>query len=140
MGIKYEFEVLHVAELLEELIDSGNLSLQSTEDTIYAWHDPCHLGRHMGVYDAPRNVMDKTAIDYIEMEPNRENAWCCGAGGGARAAYSEWSLDTAKKRISQVSGTKNIVTACPFCVRNLRDASSDDYDVVDIIEIIDRLL
>ncbi len=140
MDLEYDFDVLHITEFLEELITAGNLKLRSTEGIVYAWHDPCHLGRHMQVYDAPRKVMSASSIDYVEMDPNLENAWCCGAGGGARAAYSDWSLETAKKRISQIPGTTNIVTACPFCVRNLRDASPDDYAVVDIIEIVDRLL
>ena len=87
----------------------------------------------------PEGVMEAAKITYLEMTSNRENAWCCGAGGGARAAYPDWSLLTAKKRLEHANGCKSIVTACPFCVRNLRDASEEHIEVVDIVEIIDRI-
>ena len=141
MGLDYQFEILHTVELLEELLDSKQLAMRCDEESQYAWHDPCHLGRHMKVYETPRNVMKKAGINYQEMAQNRENAWCCGAGGGARAAYSDWSLLTAKTRIDQAreTGATKIVTACPFCVKNLRDAADENYEVVDIVEIVDRL-
>jgi Fe-S oxidoreductase len=140
IGVAYGFEVLHTVHLLEELLKENKISLKSSDDVSYSWHDPCHLGRHMNVYDTPRNVMQMAGIDYLEMKQNRENAWCCGAGGGARAAYSDWSLVTAKKRIDQVEGTTNIVTACPFCVKNLRDTSEGKFKVYDLVELVDRLL
>ncbi|MDF1538459.1 MAG: (Fe-S)-binding protein [Candidatus Thorarchaeota archaeon] len=141
MGLDYQFEILHTAQLLEELLATRKLSIKTSSETEYAWHDPCHLGRHMNVYDAPRKVMEIAGVKYLEMEQNRENAWCCGAGGGARAAFSDWSILTSEKRVAQAKaiGTKNIVTACPFCITNLRDASSKESEVVDLVEIIDRI-
>ncbi|MHA1908906.1 MAG: (Fe-S)-binding protein [Candidatus Thorarchaeota archaeon] len=139
LGLDYQFEVLHTTELLEELLDSNQLTVKKSEDSVYTWHDPCHLGRHMNVYDTPRNVMEKAGIKYLEMVQNRENAWCCGAGGGARAAYSDWSLLTAKTRIEQAKGNTRLVTACPFCVKNLQDAADPEYEVLDLVEIIDRI-
>jgi Fe-S oxidoreductase len=137
IGLEYSFEVLHTTELFEEFLDNGKLTIKSSEDTSYTWHDPCHLGRHMNVFEAPRNLMSEAGINYNEFDQNRENAWCCGAGGGARAAFSEWSLLTAETRVAQAKGSNHIVTACPFCVKNLRDGSKNE--VVDLVEILDRI-
>jgi Fe-S oxidoreductase len=93
----------------------------------------------MKVYETPRNVMMKSGVRFDEMETNRENAWCCGAGGGARAGYSDWSLLTANTRLEQAGGNTRIVTACPFCVKNLRDGSEETHEVVDLVELIDRI-
>lgn len=141
MGLDPQFEVLHTSQLLEELLATKQLSIKAAEETEYIWHDPCHLGRHMSIYDSPRNVMKEAGIKYLEMEQNRENAWCCGAGGGARAAFTDWSIITSEKRVTQAKekGTTNILTACPFCITNLQETSSKESEVIDLVEIIDRI-
>ncbi len=97
----------------------------------------------MGVYDAPRDVISKLPVDLVEMETTRENAWCCGGGGGAKAAYNDWSVETARTRIEQAlrTGAELIVSACPFCTRNLRDGSSEDGPpVIDLTELVGRFI
>ncbi len=144
MGIDYDFTVLHITEFIEQLMKQGKLNLKPPKpDGIYTWHDPCHLGRHTNVYDSPRHVLQEIRLPFVEMASSRENAWCCGAGGGCKSAYGEWSLETASKRISQAHdvSAETIVTGCPFCVRNLRDASKDtEIQIIDIAELIDSLL
>jgi Fe-S oxidoreductase len=85
--------------------------------------------------------MELLSINLIEMKYNRENAWCCGAGGGSRAAFSDWSLDTARKRVEMAleTGAERLVSACPFCKRNLKDASGERIEVLDISELVDKL-
>lgn len=143
MGVRYEFDILHITEFIEHLIDQGSLHIKDSLNIVpYTWHDPCHLGRHMDVYDSPRNVLEKMRVPLLEMETSRENAWCCGAGGGCKSAYADWSLETATSRIAQAQdvGASAIVTGCPFCVRNLRDASEfSKMKVLDIAELVDRL-
>ena len=96
----------------------------------------------MGVYEAPREVLSKLPVSVVEMKRNRDNAWCCGAGGGARSAYEEMAIATGKSRIQQATdtGAQKIVSACPFCTGNLRDAAdSDEIDVIDLAELVDKL-
>ncbi|NHJ15301.1 MAG: hypothetical protein EAX95_16590 [Candidatus Thorarchaeota archaeon] len=72
----------------------------------------------------------------------RENAWCCGAGGGSKSAFGDWAVETAAKRIEQAAdtGAEMLVSTCPFCSRNLRDGSgSSEIKVVDLVELVDRV-
>jgi len=63
------------------------------------WHDPCHLGRHCGIYEEPRNVIKAIpGIDLVEMERIKDQAWCCGGGGGARTAFMDFAQKTASKK------------------------------------------
>ena len=95
-----------------------------------------------GVYDAPRDVLKSIpGIDLVEMERIREYAWCCGAGGGAREAYPDFSKWTAAERIEEAksTGSEAIVTACPWCERNFIDAvknTSSTMKVFDIVELL----
>jgi Fe-S oxidoreductase len=137
-------DVLHITHLLEELLRTGALAIDHSSNLGgVAYHDPCHLGRHMGEYESPRHILSKLPVTYLEMkDKERENAWCCGAGGGAKAAYGDWAIETGRKRIQQVEevGANMLVSTCPFCSRNLRDASdSSDVQVVDLIELVDRV-
>lgn len=124
--------VISVPEFLAEHL--GDLKLKRL-DLKVSYHDPCHLGRHNGVYDAPREVI-KAICELKEMKNIRENSRCCGGGGGVRIGYPDISLELARKRLEDVpEGVDYIVTSCPLCVRNLRDAGGD-IEVIDIIELV----
>jgi heterodisulfide reductase subunit D len=105
------------------------------------YHDPCHLGRHLGengVYDAPRSVLKAVpGIELVEMERNRENAWCCGAGAGVSQANPELALWTAGERLKEAgaTGASALVTACPWCIRNFKDAAKEYGEQIDIYDI-----
>ena len=133
------FKVQHMTEFLAE----QELKLKSM-DGIVTYHDPCHLGRHSGVYDAPRKVIGKIpGITFKEMEFTRNLAHCCGGGGGVRSAYPEESKRIASTRVDEAvaTGAKTIITTCPFCVSNLILGQGDrDIKVVDLTELIDDLL
>ena len=108
------------------------------------YHDPCHLGRHMDLYEEPREIISKIpGIQLIEMKRNRNNAWCCGAGGGVKSQFSELAIDISKERVREAieTGAQVLLTSCPFCVGNLQDAltqmSSDDQDKIKVVDIID---
>jgi Fe-S oxidoreductase len=143
LGLKLDVEIIHSSEMFRNLIRAGNLMIvSSAPDLKITYHDPCHLGRHMGVYEIPREVLSQLPVSVIEMKKNRDNAWCCGAGGGAKSAYEEMAISTGKARIQQAmeTGAQKIVSACPFCTRNLRDAAgSDEIDVIDLAELVDEL-
>ncbi|MDD3042216.1 MAG: (Fe-S)-binding protein [Methanosarcinaceae archaeon] len=127
-----EFRVISVPEFLAEHLEE--LPLKKLDLTV-SYHDPCHLGRHNEIYDEPRKVI-RAICELKEMKNIRENSRCCGGGGGVRIGYPEISLDLAKKRLEDVpEGVDYLVTSCPLCVRNLRDAGGD-VEVLDLIELV----
>jgi Fe-S oxidoreductase len=126
------FDVIHVSEFLSEHL--SELELKRLDLTV-TYHDGCHLGRCNGVFDAPRDVI-KAVCDLKEMTTNRENARCCGGGGGVRSGYPDLSLALAKKRLAEVpEGVNYVVTSCPLCLKNLTEAGSDT-DVIDLVELV----
>jgi Fe-S oxidoreductase len=128
-------EEIHVISLPEFLADRlGELRLKRLDLTV-SYHDPCHLGRHNKIYEAPRKVI-QAICNLKEMKNIKENSRCCGGGGGVRIGYPDISLELAGSRFEDVpAGVDYIVTSCPLCVRNLRDASSN-VDVIDIVELV----
>ncbi|GAG97913.1 unnamed protein product, partial [marine sediment metagenome] len=92
LGQDLPFEVINVTEVLLDLINDGSLKIpgQDIEAIKVAYHDPCHLGRHMDFYEPPRGVIVKIPnTEMIELRRNRNNAWCCGAGGGVKSQFPE---------------------------------------------------
>jgi Fe-S oxidoreductase len=96
-----------------------------------------------GVYEPPRDVLASIPdLELVEMERNREFAWCCGSGGGSREAYPDFSQWTASERIEEAkaTGAEAIVSACPWCERNFTDAVSASgekmkvYDFIDLVQ------
>ncbi len=132
------FEVLHITEFLA----SKDLKLKPMEGVKATYHDPCHLGRHCGVYDAPRAVISKIpGLDFEEMQYHGKLSHCCGGGGGVRAAYPEESKAIAETRLDEARDADLIITCCPFCVTNLSAAIGDRrIEVRDLVEIVDELL
>ncbi len=87
-----------------------------------AYHDPCHLGRHMGVYEEPRKVIKLVpGVDLIEFKQNRDKSACCGSGGGVRSTLPELSLEVSKTVLAEMPEVDLLVTSCPFCNYNLRE-------------------
>ena len=120
-----ELEVVHHAELIDELMRDGRLVPQSKHESL-TYHDPCYLGRHNEVYDAPRNVLGHITASggLIEMAASRSKSRCCGSGGG----YA-WMDDSPEKRINhtriedvQQCGAGTAVVGCPFCMQMFDDA------------------
>jgi Fe-S oxidoreductase len=99
-----------------------------------------------GVYDPPRNILKSIpGLKLVEMERIREYAWCCGAGGGVKEAYPEFSNWTASERITEAksTGAEAIVSACPWCERNFLDsvkAAGDQMQVLDVVELVERAI
>ncbi|MFX1481086.1 MAG: (Fe-S)-binding protein [Promethearchaeota archaeon] len=139
------FEVKHITETLIELLKNNKIPFKSTESEKLkvTYHDPCHLGRHMDLYEIPREVIAGIpGVELIEMKRNRKHAWCCGAGGGVKSQYPELALDISKERINEAikSGADILTTSCPFCIGNLKDAYEEsEPEVKEKIKVIDLI-
>ena len=145
LDVQPDMEILHLTELLQSLLKDGKFEVSSLDATL-TYHDPCHLGRHSGVYEEPRSVLNSIpGVHLVEMEWNRKFAKCCGAGGGFRSGRSDDAIDIAARRVRDAENVQAslLVTSCPFCLRNLQDGASrinSKIDVVSIESLIDSLL
>jgi Fe-S oxidoreductase len=116
---------LHYTQLLDELIQEGSLRPVNRLDLKVTYHDPCYLGRHAGIYDAPRRILEAIpGATLIEMQNNRERSFCCGGGGGGPWKNSAANDSLGEIRIKEAMGTgaQVIATACPYCIRMLNAA------------------
>lgn len=131
-----DLKVIHISQLLEQLIKENKINLKGNGNLKVTYHDSCHLGRHAGEYEAPRNVINSIS-NLVEMENNREKARCCGSGGGVKSAYGDLSNSIAELRIKEAKDTDAdlLVCACPFCKLNLSQ-NSDDLEVLDLSEFV----
>ncbi|MFX0135020.1 MAG: (Fe-S)-binding protein [Candidatus Hodarchaeota archaeon] len=138
-----EIEILHTVEFLLKVIQEKNIQLKNLGlNTTY--HDPCHTGRHSGLYEEPREILKKIA-NLTEMKTIKQSAKCCGAGGGVKKGFPELALEIAKSRIQEAeeTGAEYLVSICPFCYRNLSDAieaSGSNLKMVDLTELINQAL
>ncbi|MFC1814268.1 (Fe-S)-binding protein, partial [Thermodesulfobacteriota bacterium] len=140
--------VEHVSQMMARNIQSGRIRLKGVEDTeaIYTYHDPCYLGRHNGIYDIPRDVIDAIpGIKRVEMLKCRDRSFCCG-GGGLMLFYEpieEKRMGQMRVEMAKEAGANIIVTACPFCMVNIEDAIKTSglegkMQAVDLVELIDK--
>jgi len=129
-------EVKHISEfLLNHLPEKGEIKMKAT------YHDPCHLGRSLGIYEEPREVLRRCGLEIVEMDRSRDLSWCCGGGGGVRVAFPELSKKLSKIRVEEAKKKEvsTIVTSCPFCLRNLGEAGKEaGVEVKDLIEIVEE--
>lgn len=117
------FEIKHTAEFLIDLIQSSKLKLKNVVNMKVTYHDPCHLGRHNNLYDAPRRLLELIpGIELLEMERVRESARCCGAGGGLKSGYPDIQNKISQTRVKEAeeTGATELVSACPFCYQGLQ--------------------
>jgi heterodisulfide reductase subunit D len=136
-------EILHVTELLQEIIEENTLEMMPLEKGVrVTYHDPCHLSRTAGVYESPREVLKAIpGVDLVEMETTRETAMCCGAGGGLRSYDAELSKKMAADRVKSALDidAEIIATACPFCENNLIAGAALIDSSIRIVDVVDLL-
>ncbi len=148
-GIDGKIEPYHYTQILAPFIQSKKIPLKEYKTSI-TYHDPCYLGRHNGEYKAPRTILESIpGVDLIEMEQNRENAFCCGGGGGNffTDILGGGNDSPNRIRIRQAldTGAQIIAVACPQCAKMLDDAVKleeveDKIEVLDVAEIVTRAL
>jgi len=124
-NLKGSVESEHYTELLCRLVEQGRLEPTREMASTVTYHDPCYLGRHNRIYEAPRRLLQSVpGLTLIEMASNRENSLCCGGGGGGA-----WSNVPTQQRLGVLrieealsTGAEVIATACPYCIRMLSEA------------------
>jgi Fe-S oxidoreductase len=145
---KVNFEVIHTSQYVFQLMNEGKLQIDKGYEKKVAYHDPCYLGRHNGVYDEPRTVLKNIpGLTLNEFPEAKVDSMCCGMGGGRIWAETEKHERFSNIRIEQAIalGAEELVTTCPYCITALEDSRlvmnhGDDIQVKDIMEIIEELL
>jgi len=115
------FSVHHPVEIIYDLLKQDPAVLKKVQQTL-TYQDSCRLARGEMMNEEPREILRLCGANLEEMEKNRKDAVCCGAGAGVRSVYPDLSMEMATGILNTVK-TDSLVTACPFCAFNLNFAS-----------------
>lgn len=122
------------AEHVTQTIWKNIKKLKAKHSGKITYHDPCHLGRHSGIYEEPRNILKAIGFEVIELPNCRENSMCCGGGAGLKTNYPELANEIAKGVVEQVK-TKKMVTPCPLCYKHFKENASG-IEVLEFSEVL----
>jgi Fe-S oxidoreductase len=137
------YTVIHHTQLLSELTAAKKISVQGhgDHDTI-TFHDPCYLGRHNGIVDAPRTVLGELGLTTVEMPRHGKQSFCCGAGGAQmwkEEEHGQQAVNQQRYQEAAATGAQTVAVGCPFCLTMLTDAakqSSQPLRVKDVAELV----
>jgi glycolate oxidase len=146
----FDVPVLHAVQFVEQLISDGKVQFTGEFPKKVIYHDPCDIGRHLGIYEPPRNVLRSIpGLELMEFKLNRALAKCCGGGGGMKAYDNDLSAKLADNRVAEAMdlGAEVIVSACPSCKSSLKLAGArlgrerrQRIQVMDITEVLAEAL
>lgn len=140
------YQVSHHTEYINELIGNGKIKVNGNKMAEATFHDPCYLGRHNDVYDAPREALAKTGLNLKEMDRSKNKSFCCGAGGAQMWKEEEEGTEAVNaNRYNEAlsTGAKTLAVGCPFCNRMMDDANNNaggKMKVRDVAEIVAEAL
>jgi Fe-S oxidoreductase len=139
----FELEMLHHTQLLNTLVKTGRLKPVTQSSNSLTYHDPCYLGRHNQIYEPPRELLESTGVEVIEMPRNQERSFCCGAGGGRMWMEEKLGTRINMNRVEEAinTGAKEVAVACPFCRVMVSDgvtAKGSDTNVIDVAQVLLR--
>jgi len=141
----YQVDIVHSSVYVEQLLRSAAAASGSRD--VVTYHDPCYLGRYGGKVDEPRALLERFGAEIKEPERNRDNPYCCGAGGGLLFADKEEEpgsrISDVRFKQLQATGANTVVTACPFCSIMLKGAQASagaDTQFVDLMTFVDGKL
>jgi len=138
------FVVRHHTEFIDDLLRSGQVKLKAESNGAVTYHDPCYLGRHNGIFDQPRELIQSAGAKLIEPDRNRKNSFCCGAGGGQFWKEEEKGTErvsTNRYRELKQTGAKTVATGCPFCMRMITEEAAKEepetaMQILDVAELV----
>ena len=128
-------KVYHYTQLIEPELDKLDFKNEGRKIKRVTYHDPCHLGRHLGIYDEPRNILKAMPnVEYVEMPTTCEESFCCGSGAGVRAYNRDLADYTSALRIREAKAisAQYLITSCPFCERSFVSAQEAIMDLKGI--------
>jgi Fe-S oxidoreductase len=133
-GIRLNVEVVHLSELMTHL----SFQVPNVKGRVVTIHDPCRLGRHLGIYDAPRKVLEGLGYKIVEMRHSRRNATCCGTNGWTHCDAANKAIQVQRLREAKATGADVMVTACLKCQIHFKCALMDEQLKEEIgIEMVD---
>ncbi len=132
-----DLEVEHAVVTLFNALSKKKLIINKKFSDVVTYHDPCHLGRHSGVYDEPRILIESLGFTINEMPANRENSLCCGAGAGMQNNNKEISHKVTNMRVGMAKSikAKMLITTCPMCYHQLKKHAKG-LKVVELSEVL----
>lgn len=117
------FKVRHITQFLVEQLEKGKLVYKNKLNMKVTYHDPSHLGRHVGIFSEPRKILESIpGVKLVEMERTKEYARCCGAGGGYKSGFAEDAVKIGTERVKEALRTKADAIVSSFCKTNIADA------------------
>jgi heterodisulfide reductase subunit D len=135
-----DVQIMHAVEYIEKLLQDGRLKFGKPIKKKVTYHDPCHLGRGAGVYEAPRNILRAIpGVELVEMPRNRRWSWCCGGGGGVPEAFPDLAKWNAEDRLREAkeTGAELVVTTSAVCLRSFALAEKS-LPVQELLEFISQ--
>lgn len=133
------YAVIHHTQLINELVGAGKIQLEVTKDQYrVTFHDPCYLGRHNGILQAPREALGAAGVTVIEMPRNERKSFCCGAGGAQMWKEEEngtMRVNEARFREAKETGVNTLAVGCPFCMTMLSDAARADGETIQVKDV-----
>lgn len=137
------YEVIHHTQFINELIGAGKLTLQpqseiKNQKSKITFHDPCYLGRHNGIYEAPRETIKHAGALAVEMPRNAAKAFCCGAGGAQmwkEEEHGNAKVNETRFAEAKSTGVGMVAVGCPFCLTMMTDASKADGEHIQVKDV-----